>query len=82
MSQIKSAIRINESNENHHLYSNRGTWWLNITVILGNNKQKRIRLSLKTDNLKLARKRRDIAIKTVQDYVKEIEQEESFKQTA
>ena len=47
------------SNENHHLWRNRRTWWTAFTVLLDGHRQERIRRSRGTRDLALARMRRD-----------------------
>jgi hypothetical protein len=53
------ALRIDESNPNHHLWNNNGTWWIHFTVYPSPVTAERRRKSLKTKNRQLARKRRD-----------------------
>ena len=53
------ALRIDESNLNHHLWNNNGTWWIHYTVYPTPVTVERIRRSLKTKILEEARKRRD-----------------------
>ena len=53
------ALRINESNLNHHLWNNNGTWWIHYTVYPTPVTVERIRRSLKTKILEEARNRRD-----------------------
>lgn len=55
----KLSVRVNEENENHHLWNNRGTWWCHFTVHKADYTTERIRLSLKTRDLAEARRRRD-----------------------
>jgi hypothetical protein len=55
----KSSIRIESRNLNHHLYNNNGTWWLHYTSYPTPVTSKRLRRSLKTSDLSLARSRRD-----------------------
>lgn len=55
----KLSVRVNEENENHHLWNNRGTWWCHFTVHKADYTTERIRLSLKTRDLDEARRRRD-----------------------
>ena len=42
------ALRIDESNLNHHLWNNNGTWWIHYTVYPTPVTVERIRRSLKT----------------------------------
>ena len=53
------ALRIDESNLNHHLWNNNGTWWIHYTVYPTPVPVERIRRSLKTKILEEARNRRD-----------------------
>ena len=53
------ALRIDESNINHHLWNNNGTWWIHYTVYPTPVTVERVRRSLKTKILEEARKRRD-----------------------
>ena len=53
------ALRIDESNLNHHLWNNNGTWWFHYTVYPTPVTVERIRRSLKTKILEEARNRRD-----------------------
>jgi len=67
MSQtIKSAIRINKRNPNHHLWLNREVWWCHFTVH-ENKVAKRMRFSLKTEDIELARQRRDRILKDLSE---------------
>ena len=54
------AIRISESNPNHHLWNNHGVWWTHFTVHRSDYTKKRIRLSLGTRDLDQARRIRDL----------------------
>ncbi len=53
------SARINEANPNHHLWNNNGTWFLHYTVYPTPLTKERIRRSLGTKDLELARERRD-----------------------
>ena len=53
------ALRIDESNLNHHLWNNNGTWWVHYTIYPTPITVERIRRSLKTKILEEARNRRD-----------------------
>ena len=55
------SIRTNAANPNHHLWNNHGTWWLHYTLHEGLTKR-RVRRSLETDCVALARSRRDAAL--------------------
>lgn len=52
------SIRVQDSNLNHHLWNNNGTWWIHFTVHFDHRKR-RIRRSLKTRSLADAIDRRD-----------------------
>jgi hypothetical protein len=53
------ALRIDNSNLNHHLWNNNGTWWIHYTIYPTSVTADRVRYSLKTRSLKRARKYRD-----------------------
>ena len=53
------ALRIDESNLNHHLWNNNGTWWIHYTIYPTPVTVERIRRSLRTKSLPEARSRRD-----------------------
>jgi len=55
----KLALRVNDSNLNHHLWNNNGTWWVHYTVYPTPVTAERRRKSLKTKNIIVARLRRD-----------------------
>jgi len=54
-----SGIRIAADNPNHHLWNNHGTWFLHYTVHPTQFTKERIRRSLGTKDLGIARSRRD-----------------------
>ena len=54
-----AALRISESNPNHHLWNNNGTWFLHYTVYPTPFTKERIRRSLGTKDVNTARERRD-----------------------
>lgn len=54
-----SSIRIDATNPDHHLYNNNGTWWIHYTSYPTPVTTKRVRRSLKTRDVILARQRRD-----------------------
>ncbi len=58
-SPAKLALRVNEENENHHLWNNRGIWWCHMTVHKPDRTSERLRFSLKTRDVAKARERRD-----------------------
>ena len=53
------AIRVSAANPNHHLWNNHGTWFLHYTVYPTPLTKDRIRRSLGTKDLAVARSRRD-----------------------
>jgi hypothetical protein len=61
MTTLPSApgIRIRPENPNHHLWNNHGTWFLHYTVHPTPFTKERIRRSLRTKGLSLARRSRD-----------------------
>lgn len=54
-----ASLRISETNPNHHLWNNNGTWFLHYTVYPTPFTKERIRRSLGTKCVKTARERRD-----------------------
>lgn len=52
------------NNKNHHIWKNNGTWWIHY-VVYDNATAVRVRRSLKTKNLRQARKKRDVFFKTI-----------------
>ena len=55
----ETALRIDESNLNHHLWNNNGTWWIHYTIYPSPVTVERIRHSLKTKKILEARSLRD-----------------------
>jgi hypothetical protein len=53
------GIRVRTENENHHLWNNHGTWFLHYTVHPTPFTKERIRRSLGTKDVVVARERRD-----------------------
>lgn len=53
------ASRGQQNNPDHHLWNNRGTWWCHFTLHKADYTSERIRVSLKTHELLVARQRRD-----------------------
>jgi hypothetical protein len=54
------AIRINPDNPDHHVYSNNGVWWIHYSIRTDPRfKSQRVRASLRTRSLAVARERRD-----------------------
>ena len=54
------SLRIIEANPNHHLWNNNGTWFLHYTIYPTPFTKERIRRSLGTKDITLARERRDV----------------------
>lgn len=53
------AIRVDGSNQDHHLWNNNGTWFVHYTVYPTPITKERVRRSLKTKHVEEARQRRD-----------------------
>lgn len=51
--------RAGEQNPNHHLWKNNGTWFMNCTVYPSRCTKERLRYSLETKSVQVARARRD-----------------------
>jgi len=54
-----AGIRVRPENPNHHLWNNHGTWFLHYTVHPTPFTKERIRRSLGTKDIRVARERRD-----------------------
>ena len=54
-----TGIRVRAENPNHHLWNNHGTWFLHYTVHPTPFTKERIRRSLGTKDVAVARERRD-----------------------
>jgi hypothetical protein len=61
VSYTQTSLRINRRNPNHHLWLNNGTWFLHYATHTGFQKG-RVRTSLGTKCLAIARERRDAAL--------------------
>jgi len=59
------SIRVNAENPNHHLWNNHGTWWCHFTVHPTAWTKQRVRRSLRTHDISLARSRRDALLASV-----------------
>ena len=59
MNEERLAIRIGQSNPDHHLWLNNGTWYAHYTVHGNDYTKRRVRISLGTHDLATARRRRD-----------------------
>ena len=53
------SIRLNGQNPNHHLWNNHGTWYIHYTHYPDALTAERVRRSLRTKDLGVARTRRD-----------------------
>jgi len=58
LEQPTLAIRKTD-NQNHHLWNNNGTWWCHYTEHLPDYTKRRVRKSLHTDSIGIARVLRD-----------------------
>jgi hypothetical protein len=56
---IPTGIRVRAQNPNHHLWNNHGTWFLHYTTHPTPFTKHRVRRSLGTKDVKVARLRRD-----------------------
>ncbi len=54
-----TGIRVRAENPNHHLWNNHGTWFLHYTVHPTPFTKERVRRSLGTKDVAIARERRD-----------------------
>lgn len=54
------AVRIDETNPDHHIWNNNGTWWVHYTVYPTPVTAERRRRSLRTKDVATARTRRDL----------------------
>ena len=64
----KIIMKINEGNENHHLWNNRGIWWCHVTVHKSDATSERMRFSLKTRDVLKARERRDRIFQKISEH--------------
>jgi hypothetical protein len=53
------SIRIDPDNPNHHLWKNGERWWIHYTVLTDGGRQHRVRYSLRTPDVEVARVLRD-----------------------
>jgi hypothetical protein len=61
MSQ-KLSVRIDATNENHHLWNNHGVWWIHYTIYPTPWTQRRVRRNLKARAVEEARRLRDAVL--------------------
>ena len=59
---MHTSIRIPESNPNHHLWCNHGSWWCHFTVHRADFTKQRIRRNTGTRRLDEARQIRDFLL--------------------
>ena len=59
MERATLAVRIDSANPDHHLWNNHGGWWCHYTAHHADNTAERVRVSLRTRDIREARKRRD-----------------------
>lgn len=57
--RLPTSARDGKTNPDHHLWNNRGTWWCHFTLHHPDHTAERVRVSLKTRDLAVARRRRD-----------------------
>lgn len=62
MSASKLSVRVNPANPNHHLWNNNGTWFIHYTRHETGYTKRRVRHSLKTRRVSVARNRRDAVL--------------------
>jgi len=63
MSPPTPVVRINPDNPDHHVYSNNGVWWIHYSIRTDPRfKSQRVRASLGTRCLAVARERRDAVL--------------------
>jgi hypothetical protein len=53
------------SNPDHHIWNNNGTWWCHFTVHKSDYTAERVRVSLRTRDLEIARQRRNLLMAAV-----------------
>jgi len=70
------AIRTT-GNPNHHLWNNNGTWWFHYTEHLPDYTKRRVRKSLHTDELGIARVLRDSLLCNAAHFEEEVAREQA-----
>ena len=66
--QNEVVVRINEGNINHHLYlNNHSTYWVHFSRHNADYTKARVRVSLRTKDINLARMRRDELFSLLED---------------
>jgi len=61
-SAIQLSLRTRAHNPDHHLWDNNGTWWCHFTVHTADGQKRRVRRSLRTPQLDVARRKRDVVL--------------------
>ena len=59
MQGVRTVVRVNGRNPNHHIYRNNGTYWVHYTLHLPDYTKRRERRSLVTGDLAEAQRKRD-----------------------
>ena len=80
--KYKVATRINDENLNHHIWNNNGSWWGHFTLHLLDHTKARRRQTLRTDNVFVARRRRDLLFEELQNAARQISGSESNRAAA
>jgi hypothetical protein len=55
----RTSVRVRATNPNHHLWNNNGTWYLHYTLHPTSLTKSRVRMSLETKDVEVARHKRD-----------------------
>ena len=63
LKQPTPSLRVNPANRNHHLWNNNGVWWIHLTMHLPGYTKRRVRRSMKTADVRIARRRRDLYLR-------------------
>jgi hypothetical protein len=63
---LRLITRRTDTNPNHHLWNNNGTWWIRFTLRSSEGQTMRPAYSLKTPNLDAARRKRDRILAAIQ----------------
>jgi hypothetical protein len=66
------SVRTDLRNPDHHLWNNNGTWWCHYTIHRPDHTKQRIRRSLGTRDLREARGRRDVILRSLSHGQKEV----------
>ena len=59
MSNWSLSVRVRETNPDHHLFNNHGTWWCHFWAIADGIRQRRFRVNLHTSSRSKARAKRN-----------------------